>query len=80
MIILEEIERMVVDIFLIDFEEDIALLSVNPLLKSMGILAARMYNSFVSVVTSTDNRKVYMFRFITMAKLFRSYRLDIRSG
>ena len=53
---------------------------MDPSLKSMGIVIAGMYNSCVSSVTSTDDRKVYIFRFINMATVFRNYWLAVRSG
>ena len=80
MIILEEIERLVVDLFIIEHAEDLSLLSIDTSLKSMGVVVAGMYNGYISTVISTDDRRVYMFRFITMATAFRNYWLAVRSG
>ena len=73
MITLEEIERLALDLFLIEFGKDVALLSMYSSLNSMGIVVDGMYNSYISSVTSTANLKVYMFRFITMDTAFRNY-------
>ena len=73
MIILEEIERLVIDLCIIEHGEDLALLSMDTSLQSMGVVVAGMYNEYVSSMTSTDDRRVYMIRFVAMATAFRNY-------
>lgn len=80
MITLEEREMLFIDIFVIKHADDLALLSTDTSLQSMGVVVVGMYNSYVSYIISTDDRKVYMFRFVNMATAFRIYWLAIRSG
>lgn len=47
-----------IDLFSIEHEQNLALLSMDTSLKYMAVVVAGMYNEYVSSMTSTDDRKV----------------------
>ena len=74
MIVLEELERLSIDIFINATDKT----SFSPTSKSIDL--ARDYISFLHNHGCTDNRRKYMFGYIIMATEFRKYWTAVRCG
>ena len=73
MLPLQEVERVVIDLFISECEEDLIYLCMDITNKSMSITLSLLYSNFISTFTTTDNRRLYMFGFVTMGSEFRKY-------
>ena len=79
MLMLDEIERLVVDLFL-DENEELITKMVDSNRNNIGLHVARMYNQYINGMKSTDDRRLYLFGFIIMATQFRNYWMATRRG
>ena len=83
MITLEEVERVAIDLFLIEHSAEIQRISgenVMDLTDTAAIVITKMYNEYINDMKSSDNRRLYMFGFIIMATQFRNYWMSTRLG
>ena len=79
MMMLDEIERLAVDLFMNENEELITTM-VESNIQNIGLHIAQMYNQYINSMKSTDDRRLYLFGFITMASRFRNYWMATRRG
>ena len=83
MITLEEVERVAIDLFLIDNTSEIHMLvgdNVIEFTDTAAVIIAKMYNEYINNMKSSDNRRLYMFGFVIMATQFRNYWMSTRLG
>ena len=83
MITLEEVERVAIDLFLIENTAEIQMIvgdNVTDLTDTAALVIAKMYNKYINNMKSSDNRRLYMFGFIIMATQFRNYWISTRLG
>ena len=83
MITLEEVERVAIDLFLIEHTAEIQRITgenATDLTDTAAIVIAKMYNEYINNMKSSDNRRLYMFGFIIMATQFRNYWMSTRLG
>ena len=83
MITLEEVERVAIDLFLIEHTAEIQRIAgenVTDVTDTAAIVIAKMYNEYINNMKSSDNRRLYMFGFIIMATQFRNYWMSTRLG
>ena len=73
MLVLQEIERVVIDLFITECDEDLTFLCMDSTNPSMAIPLSLLYCNYINTFTSTYNRRLYMFGFIVMATEFRRY-------
>ena len=83
MLTLEEVERLAVDLFIVDNDKeikDILRFKINAATDSGGLKMARLYIDYIHKMDSDDNRRLYMMGFIIMATQFRNYWNATRLG
>ena len=80
MMTLEEIERLSIDLFITDNNDELEFICLDPTVTSKAISVAIMYNTYITSFSSTDQRRLYMHGFITMATEFRNYWAAVRCG
>ena len=73
MLTLEELERLVIDLFVKDNGDDLTYLCMDATNEYFGITLAQLYSNYITSFTSLDNKILYMFRFILMAFEFRKH-------
>ena len=67
MLTLEEVERLTIDLFMIQNDnivKELVLLHNNSTTKSLGLRIARLYIDYIHEMKSDDNRRIYMFGFL----------------
>ena len=79
MLMLDEVERLAVDLFL---DENEVLISkiVESDRNNVGLHIARMYNQYINGMKSTDDRRLQFFGFIIMTTQFRNYWMATKRG
>ena len=80
MLMLEEIERVTIDLFVTECNEDLTYLCMDSTNESMAIKLSLLYINYINTFTSTDDRRLYMFGFVIMATEFRQYWNAVRFG
>ena len=70
MMVLQEMERVVIDLFSTECDEDLTYLCMDSTNSSMAITLSLLYSKYINTFTSTDNRRLYMFGFVVMATEF----------
>ena len=83
MITLEEVERVAIDLFLIENTAEIQMITgenVTDLTNTSDVVIVKMYNEYINNMKSSDNRRLYMFGFVIMATQFRNYWMSTRLG
>ena len=73
MMMLQEIERVVIDLFIIECDKDLACLCMDSTNESMAITLSLLYSNYINTFTSTDNRRLCMFGYAVMATKFSQY-------
>ena len=79
MMMLDEVERLVVYLFLNE-NEDLVTTIVESNENNIGLYIAKMYNQYINDMKSTNGRRLYFFGFIIMTTQFRNYWMAIRRG
>ena len=79
MMILDEVERLVVHLFLNENEDLVTTIDESNE-NNIGLYIAKMYNQYINDMKSTNGRRLYFFGFIIMTTQFRSYWMAIRRG
>ena len=83
MLTLEGVERLTIDLFIIQNDnivEYLVLLHNNSTTKSLGLRIARLYIDYIHKMKSEDDRRIYMFGFVIMTTQFRNYWKATRLG
>ena len=80
MLVLQEIERVVIDLFIAECDEDLTYLCMDSTNSSMAITLSLLYSKYINTFTSTDNRRLYMFGFVVTATEFQRYWSAVRCG
>ena len=80
MLTLEEMERLAIDCFFKDNDDDLTYLCMDTTNEYFGITLTQLYSDYITTLTSLDNKILYMFRFILMTSEFRKHWSDIRCG
>ena len=77
MLTLEEVERLALDLFLVERSTVIDVILGRVITDTAGVKIANMYNEYIHKMQSEDNRKLYMFGFIIIASKFRNYWIEL---
>ena len=81
MLTLEEVERLAVDLFIVENDKtikEILRLNINAATDSAGLKMARLYLDYIHEMNTDDNRRLYRMGFIIMSTQFRNYWKAIR--
>lgn len=79
MMMLDEIERLTIDLCMKENEELIATI-VDSKHNCVGLHVTKIYNQCINEMKSTGDRRLYLFGFIIMALEFRNYWMATRRG
>ena len=80
MLTLQEIERLSIDLFLVEYEDEVSLLLSTEISATVGVKIASMYNMYIHNMDSLDDRRLYFKGFIIMSTQFRNYWTATRRG
>ena len=80
MMTLEEVERMAIDIFITDNNDNLEFICLDPTVSSKGISVTMIYDTYITTFSSTDQRQLYMHGIIRMATELSNYWADFRCG
>ena len=72
-LMLQEIERVVIDLFITECNEDLAYLCMDITNESIAIILSLLYSNYINTFTSTDNQIIYIFGYVIMTTEFRRY-------
>ena len=80
MLMLQEIERVVIDLFITECNEYLTYICMDSTHGSMSITLSLLYSNYINNFTSTDHQRLYMFGYVIMATEFRRYWSAVRFG
>ena len=80
MLTLQETERLTIDSFLVEYEDQLSLLTNALNRDSIGVTIISMYNTYAHDMESQDDRRLYLKGFIIMSTQFRNYWTATRRG
>ena len=73
MLTLQEIERLSIDLFLVECEDEVSLLLSSEMSDAVGVKIASMCNMHVHNMNSLDDQRLHFKGFITISTQFRNY-------
>ena len=75
---LQAIERVVIDLFITECDEDLTHLYMDSTHVSMVITLSLLYSNYIKIFTAINNQRLYMFGYVTMATEFWRYWSAVR--
>ena len=80
MITLEEVERLTIDLFLVEHGKDIEEILNKTTTDTARLSIAKLYMDIIHEIKSDDDRRLFMFGFIIIGTQFRNYWKATRLG